>query len=364
MGFNGVTSVIIIFIFSGINNYLINFSEKERLPYPLGFNICAKLAHTCIAIISIWNFGWIFGIIIYLLYFLNLINASYSWIITYILTAKALKEKREPQLNAGIYGLFLPLVLVILLFTVISFFTGSFGNIKDFIKDNEYKPVIVFLVGGVIGFIVRIVLIKDLAKNRMRKILKVFLMIFLWVIEYFIIFGVGSLLFHKPLIQVSFILFWIAVIVFISLCRLTWKIIWPRTSVKRDTQNRSEIALSGCDDARRIAKEMTEKYNFKLAHIILQEINNLSDDEIKRCTEKCKLHTPKAWIYLSFARLISNELETGKYHVYRGVLNTEGHDMYECFKDMMHELYRVGDKTEEAKVEAIKILEEKISYIG
>ena len=60
------------------------------------------------------------------------------------------------------------------------------------------------------------------------KFLKFLLALILWIIEYFVVFGIGALPFGKPLMQVSMIVFWIAFIIFAALCVITWRLIFRR----------------------------------------------------------------------------------------------------------------------------------------
>lgn len=69
----------------------------------------------------------------------------------------------------------------------------------------------------------------------MKKALKILLSVILWIIEYFLIFGVFALPFGKPLMQVSLLLYWVAFAVFIGLCVLTW-----RLTVKKDWSKKNE----------------------------------------------------------------------------------------------------------------------------
>ena len=60
------------------------------------------------------------------------------------------------------------------------------------------------------------------------KVLKFLLTFILWIIEYFIIFGIGALPFGRPLMQVSMLLFYVALILFIIICIITWKLIFKK----------------------------------------------------------------------------------------------------------------------------------------
>ncbi len=66
---------------------------------------------------------------------------------------------------------------------------------------------------------------------KMTKVLKLLLAVVLWVIEYLFIFGFCSLPFGKSLVQVSPLLAFVAVIVYIFLCKSTWRLIFNRKNI-------------------------------------------------------------------------------------------------------------------------------------
>lgn len=76
--------------------------------------------------------------------------------------------------------------------------------------------------------------------NALKKVLKILLAIVLWVIEYFIVFGVGALPFGKPLNQVSMLVYWIALILFIVLAVFTWRLLFKKKNEKNENQNENE----------------------------------------------------------------------------------------------------------------------------
>ncbi len=163
-GFNEISFLLVVFSFSGINNYLLTFDTAGRLPASIGFNLFAKIGHIAIAVMSIWNLGWIWGIIFYLTYLLNLINGSFTWIITYSLSAKDIERGTNPTLNGSVYSFFSFLTLITVVLCIVSFFTGEFENFKAIIEYYDYTPAIIFGIAGVVGFGIRYLLLKKLCE--------------------------------------------------------------------------------------------------------------------------------------------------------------------------------------------------------
>ena len=152
-----VTSV---YVFSGINNYLLIFSAQGRLPASIGYNLFAKFGHIAIFVVSIWSFGWLFGVILSLLYIFNILNATISWVITYIATNKYISNNTEPKLNLTLYGFFPFLVIIVIFLAVLSFFIVDFGAISEMIYYYNYSPIYVLVILSIVCLILRLILIK------------------------------------------------------------------------------------------------------------------------------------------------------------------------------------------------------------
>jgi hypothetical protein len=160
----GYVFFIITLLFSGINNYLLIFSEMGKIPYPFGYNIFAKFGHLAILVMSIWHLGWLFGIIFFGLYLLNLLDACITWIVKYALINKYISNNKEPELSIGIYNFFTFLVIVVIVLTIASFFSSKFGEFRYQIENGEYKFLIYFGITLVVGFILRVILMKNMGK--------------------------------------------------------------------------------------------------------------------------------------------------------------------------------------------------------
>ena len=152
--------LILVLLFCGINNYLAFFANNGKLPAPMGFNVFAVFAHLAILVMSIWYLGWLFGIIFFVLYILNILDAGISWIIRYMLLNKYFSKQEAPQLSTSIYSFFSFFVFGIIIFTIISFFASEFMSFKYLIEHNDYEFLIYFGIVFVVGFVLRTILIK------------------------------------------------------------------------------------------------------------------------------------------------------------------------------------------------------------
>ena len=152
--------IISIYVFSGINNYLLLFLTQGKLPASIGYNLFAKFGHIAIFVVSVWSLGWFFGVMLSLLYIFNILNATISWVITYAATNKYISDNTEPELNLTLYGFFPFLVIIVIFITVLSFFIIDFGAISELLSYYDYSPLFVLLVISILCLILRLMLIK------------------------------------------------------------------------------------------------------------------------------------------------------------------------------------------------------------
>lgn len=69
------------------------------------------------------------------------------------------------------------------------------------------------------------------------KLKQILIAIPLWIIEYFIIFGIGSLPFGQAIVDISYPLASVYLFVFILLCRITWKYLGKLLTHKKNKIN-------------------------------------------------------------------------------------------------------------------------------
>jgi hypothetical protein len=161
----GYAFLILVLLFSGINNFLLAFSMADALPAPVGFNVFAKLGHLAIIMMSFWYLGWVLGAVFFLLYILNILQACIGWVITLVIgfnvgvSDSALTDKEVLIKMLRVYSLFPFLVAGIVVFTIVSFFVAD-GSLKYLIEDSDNK---LLLYAGIVlaaGFIIRFLVIK------------------------------------------------------------------------------------------------------------------------------------------------------------------------------------------------------------
>lgn len=156
-----VVFIILVITFSGINNYLLNISLHRSLPSPVGYNLFAKAGHLLVLVLSIWNLGWLFGIIFFALYFFNIINASISWIFAYIFIIGNKESNNCQDVIMTVYGFFPILVFVLLAICIVSLFVVPFQSFRERIDYYNYQPVLYFSIVSAVGALIRILIMKN-----------------------------------------------------------------------------------------------------------------------------------------------------------------------------------------------------------
>jgi hypothetical protein len=162
----GYAFVGITLIVSAVNNYLIFFNRLGKIPYPVGFNTFAVLAHLSTLVMSIWYLGLLFGIVYFALYQLNILDAGFTWIYRFLIFKKFNLRNEVPELSIGICGSFTFIVIGMILFAIISFFVTKYKSLRYLIEYNDYKFLIGFGIILVLGNIIRIIVMKTMYKEQ------------------------------------------------------------------------------------------------------------------------------------------------------------------------------------------------------
>jgi hypothetical protein len=159
--------LILIFFCLVLHRYLTFFWESGILPYPWGFTSFATLFIVIYLINYIWLFGFLVGIILFVLTLFQIIYASYLW--PFLLsTVKNIQQGLSiPRVNPIIYGIWSFAVLALGGLTILNFFISEYGYLLSKIGlflDNDYKIAVILLVGSmVLGNLIRIYVLKRLS---------------------------------------------------------------------------------------------------------------------------------------------------------------------------------------------------------
>ncbi len=118
-------------------------------PYPFGSTILCLLQHPILLTMSIFYLGWLWGIVLFLCHLFGIIHITVSWIFNIpMLLAKDL-NKLVGFMKLEI-ALLTPMLIIILVFTIVSFFVVEFKSLLMILQNNTSL---------VIGAIVVIVLL-------------------------------------------------------------------------------------------------------------------------------------------------------------------------------------------------------------
>ncbi len=147
-----------------------SFIQQGFSPYPFGAPLVLTLTHGVLLTLCIYYFGWLFGIIAFLLHMFSLLHFCFTWVfsipsILYLSHENPHSSFRvfKPQKLSVIYHILLSWVLVAdILFMIISFFTVPFMTAKTYFF-SDTKTWVILIVSALIGFILRTIVSKAVA---------------------------------------------------------------------------------------------------------------------------------------------------------------------------------------------------------
>ena len=164
-----VIILILILFCLVIHRYLTAFWEDGILPYPGGFTTLAILFFAIYLINYIWLFGFLVGIIIFILTFFQIIFSSYLWPFLLPSAINMEKELSIPKVNLFIYGIWSFIIIALGGLTILNFFISDYGYLLikiEELSNNNYKTPILLLAGSMIlGNLIRIYIMKRLSDS-------------------------------------------------------------------------------------------------------------------------------------------------------------------------------------------------------
>jgi hypothetical protein len=156
-----------------LHRHLSTFWEEGKLPYAKGFIMYVWLLNILMAVNFIWIFGFLFGSIFTLLTFFQIIFTSILWP---FLVPSVIRNNRKSDLELMLgsepskltQGGWTWLVIILLLLTIVNFFTSNYSGTKEIILEwaNQDYKILIYCVLGIIvsGNILRIITMKILTK--------------------------------------------------------------------------------------------------------------------------------------------------------------------------------------------------------
>ena len=74
--------------------------------------------------------------------------------------------------------------------------------------------------------------------------------------------------------------------------------------------------------------------------------------------------SPKVWAYIAIANTTGNLLESGKFHMYRGVLDKVGKDLLFIYNNALYKLAELGEIDDHKVKEQKSTIKENIKNVG
>lgn len=304
-----LTILILIVVGLIIHRHLTAFWEQRMLPYPMGFLTFANIFTVIYLINFVWIFGFIVGVVVFLLTFFQIIYSSFLWpfllpqLISFHIRAR-LKKPTIPKVNPLVYGSWSYIVIGLGLLAIINFFISDYASLT--------KNVIDFFGGSYISPA-------------------------LWLAGAMILANVIRSYILSRYLQSS--------------------------DGKRQQAKEKEV-----EEAFEILDEATDKFGseFDLVREQIEKMLNLNSDTKQFIDVVRKGRTVRKYIYSTIANISGDMVESGQYHIYRGVLNPmgPGENLLKIFDAAMDELAKLGDTDTENAEKQKKAIRENIKSVG
>ena len=153
-----IIAFIALFLLS--SQLVHSVSADQRLgfkPFYFGVMLCSVLLNIVLLVSCIWYFGFLFGILIFILHIFGIVHATISWIfsIPFLLFPSLISIERHIYRKVIWY----PYILTAnLAFMIASFFLVEFKSLHRLIYSNP-RVALAFLIVPIAGFILRTIVI-------------------------------------------------------------------------------------------------------------------------------------------------------------------------------------------------------------
>ena len=306
-----INLIILILIVAGliIHRYLTTFWEHGMLPYAMGFLMFANIFSIIYLVNFIWMFGFVVGVIIAVLTFFQIVFASFLWPFLLPQLMSVHKKQAPSKLFSKLtnvsqitYGSWSFLIIGLGLLTIINFFVSDYASLT--------KTIVAFFDGNYITPI-------------------------LWVI--------GIALISNVIRSYALSKF-----------------------LEKDSVKKRQIKDLEVKEAMEILKEAENKFGTGF-DLVREQIEKGINENTKQFLEVVqKWRSVRKYVYSMIANISGDMVESGQYHIYRGVLNPmgPGQNLLKIFDSAMDELVKLGDTDKENAEKQKKAIRENIKGVG
>jgi len=296
--------IILILILVGlvIHRYLTSFWEQGMLPHAMGFLTFTNIFTALYFVNFVWVFGFVAGIVIFLLTFLQIIYASFLWPFLLPQLLSNHKKPTLPKVNLIAYSSWSYIVIGLGLLTVVNFFVSDYASLTKSIVES---------------------------------------------------FG-GSYI--TPT-------FWIIGITVLSNIVRSYAL---SKFFNENDKKKNHVKGLEVKEALNILEEAEVKFSkdFDLVREQVEKVIHENTDQFLEVVRKGR--SVRKYVYSTIANISGDMVESGQYHLYRGVLNPmgPGQNLLEIFDSAMDELVKLGDTDKENAEVQKKALRENIKSAG
>ncbi|MBQ9929636.1 MAG: hypothetical protein IJO72_02515 [Oscillospiraceae bacterium] len=135
---------LLFLIFFILSSQLIHSVASDQQtgfnPYPFGATIFCLLQHPLLLIMSIFYLGWLWGIVLFLCHLFGIVHMTISWVLD-IPTLLAKDFDKLIKFMKFKIALLAPMLIVILVFTVVSFFVSDFMALLVLLQNNPTEII-------------------------------------------------------------------------------------------------------------------------------------------------------------------------------------------------------------------------------
>lgn len=296
--------IILFLIFIGlvIHRYLTNFWEQGMLPYAMGFLTFANIFLVIYLINFVWIFGLVVGIAIFFLTFLQIVYASFLWPFLLPQLTSVYKKTTIPKVNPLIYGSWSYIVIGLGLLTAVNFFVSDYASLT--------KNIVESFGGNYLTPIIWIVGIA-ISSNIIRG----------YVLSKFL---------------------------------------------EKDGGKKQKPKDSEFKEAMEILDETENRFgaDFDVVREHVEKGLDINKEQFLELVQKSG--SVYKYIYTVIANISGDMVESGRYHIYRGVLNPmgPGENLLKIFDFAMDELVKIGEMNKEHAEAQKKAIRENIKNVG
>lgn len=156
---------VVIFILSSQLIHAVAVDQRSGFnPFPFGTSILCILQHPLLLVMSIFYLGWVWGPVLFLCHLFGILHMTVSWVLD-IPTLLAKDYRQLQRLIKTKIALLTPMLIIVLGFTVTSFFVADFKSLFAFLANNTSVLIGAICIAAALS-IARLIVVKRVSDSQ------------------------------------------------------------------------------------------------------------------------------------------------------------------------------------------------------